>query len=146
MEIILTVLSQALDNNISYAILMDVVLFFLFGINIILGTIIGTKESHFDVKKFFFGVLKALVIMISIVAICYIVNVFTLTINLIEGITISESFVTTMEILAILITMAGDLIKEITEKLKNIKSLKYTSYDNIIISDTNIIEPTELKG
>ena len=146
MEIIIKVLVSALDNNIAYAVLMDVVIGFLYLFNILLGTIIGAKESKFDIRKFLFGVLKAVCILLIIVGVCYILNVFTLTINLIEGITIDDGLVTTIELLTILITTGIDIAKEVMDKIKAFRELKYISYDNVRVKNDNVIEPTELKG
>ena len=145
MEIILEVLTKALDTNISYAVLMDVVIGFLYLFNIILGVIIGTQEDHFDIKKFFFGVMKAVCVLLIIVGICYILNVFTLTISLIRDITIDTDLVTTLELLGILVTQGIDLSKEVIEKIKSFRELKYVTYD-AVISDTNVVEPIEFKG
>lgn len=147
MEIISKVLLEALaDNVISYAILTDLCVGFLYLANILLGSIIGTKQSHFDIKKFFFGVFKAICVMLIIVGVCYILNVFTLTISLINGININTELVTTLELLGILITTGIDIAKEVIEKLKAFRELKYISYDDVTFSDTNIIEPVEYKG
>ena len=146
MEIINKVLIGALDSNISYAVLMDIVIGFLFLANCILGGIIGARTEKFSVKKFLFGVLKALIIMFIIIGTCYVLNVFTLTLNLIEGVNIGTEMVSTLELLGILITNGIDIAKEVLEKVKAFRDLKYVSYDDILISDTNIIEPTELKG
>ena len=146
MEIILDVLTKALDSNIAYAVLMDICIGFLYLFNILLGTIIGSKEDHFDIRKFLFGVLKALCIMLIIVGVCYILNVFTLTVSLVNGIEISQELVTSLQLLAILFAIGIDLGKEVLEKIKTIKSLKWVSYDDIVVSDVNVAEPTELKG
>lgn len=145
MEIIINVLSQALDTNIAYAILMDIVVGFLYLFNILLGTIIGTKQNKFDIKKFLFGLLKAVCVLIIIVGVCYILNVFTLTINLINGINISEELVTTLQVLAILITTGIDIAKEVVDKIKSFRELKYVSYDSVQLSNDKLVD-TDLKG
>lgn len=147
MEIIIDVLYKAMDVNIAYAVLMCIVLAFLYGANIVLGTILGTFTDKFNAKKFWFGILKALITIIVIILLCYILNVFMLTINLIEGINISEDLVSTLEVLSILITNGIDISKEVIQKIKSFRGdLKFTSYDNVTISDTNIVEPIDFKG
>ena len=146
MEIILEVLTKALDTNISYAVLMDIVIGFLYLFNIILGTIIGTRESHFDIKKFLSGILKAILVLMIVVGVCYILNVFALTISLINGIEISEEFVSTIQILGILITQGIDIANELKDKISSIRDLKYVSTETVTISDTNLVEPIEFKG
>lgn len=146
MEIVIEVLTKAFDTNISYAILMDIVIGFLYLFNIILGTFIGTKEGNFDVKKFFFGVLKAVCILLIIIGVCYILNVFTLTLNKIDFITLDENFVGVMELFAILITNGVDASKEVLEKIKTFRELRYVSADSVVINDNEIVEPVEYKG
>ena len=146
MEIIKTTLMMACDKSIAHVILLCICLSFLHGANILLGTIIGTKESKFDIKKFLFGIIKAVSLLLIIVGVCYILNVFTLTISLIEGITIDDELVTTLELLGILVIQGIDISKEVIEKIKAFRKLKYVSYDDVVISDTNIVEPIDFKG
>ena len=138
MEIVINVLSEALDKNISYAVLMCIILFFLYLANILLGCILGTMADGFNLKKFIFGIVKALCMLFIVVGVCYILNVFTLTINLIEGININTEIVSTLELLTILITITLDTAKEVLDKIKAFRDLKYISYDDVVVSDTNI--------
>lgn len=147
MKIIIDVFAQALtDINLSYVILLDCCVMALYIFNIILGTILGTKEEGFDVKKFLFGVMKSFMIVLIILGVCYILNVFVLVMNMMETITISTDMITTIEIIGVLVAVIVDLAMEIKDKLKSFKEMKYVSFDDVIISDTNVTEPTELKG
>lgn len=137
---------QALDSNISYVILLDVVIGMLYLFNTLLGAILGTTNEGFNFKKLMFGILKAVCIMLIIVGLCYVLNVFVIVINLIEGLEISTSIVTTLELVGVLISIGVDLAKEVLEKVKAFRSLKYVSYEDIQMSDANIVEPAELKG
>lgn len=146
MEIISKVLLEAIDVNLSYVVLMDIVVGFLYLFNIILGTIIGTSTSHFDIKKFFFGVLKAICVLLIILGVCYILNVFTLTLNQLSSVNIDTDLIGTLEVISILIVNIVDISKEIIDKLKSFRELRYESYDKVSFSDTNIVEPIEFKG
>lgn len=147
MEIITKVLTEALvDKNLSYVALLDVCIGLFYFFNIALGAILGAKNEGFNLKKFLFGIIKSLCIMAIIVGVCYALNVFVLVINLIDGLEISVEIVTTMEMIAVLVGIGQDLATELLDKIKNIKEMKYISLDDIKVSDTNVVEPTELKG
>lgn len=147
MKIIIDVLTQALNDNLSYVALMDVVLAFLYIFNILLGTILGTTSDKFDVKKFFFGILKAVCLLLIVFGICYILNVFTITMNQLKGfITISTEAVNTLEVIVILATQGLDIAAECLEKIRAFRELKYVSPSDVVLNDQNIIEPTELRG
>lgn len=133
METILKLISEALQENLETVVLMLIVVGSLSGINIVLGTIIGTFTEKFDVKKFFFGILKAFIIGLCIFVFCYTLNLFALTLQLTKDVTISGDFITTLEVFTILIVWALDLCKDIIEKIKSMKQLKYVSYDDVII-------------
>lgn len=147
MEKVIMILTEAFSNdNLSSAFLMCVVLFFLYFANILLGTILGTMQSKFNIKKFAFGILKAICVLLIIVGVCYILNVFTLTISLINGLTINTELVSTLELLGILVTSCIDISKEVLEKIKAFRELKYISYDDVIKNDTEVNEPINFVG
>jgi hypothetical protein len=114
--------------------LMLIVINSLFLINILLGTIQGSFKEKFNWKKFLFGFVKALVADACIFGLCYVLNLFALTLQLTKDITISTDVITTAEVIIILTTWALDLAKDIVEKVKNLKTLKYVSYDNVQIN------------
>ena len=84
MEIITKVLVEALNKNLSYVVLLDVVIGMLYLFNTLLGVILGTTSEGFNLKKLLFGVLKALCIMLIIVGVCYVLNVFVIVVNQIQ--------------------------------------------------------------
>lgn len=100
-------------------------------INIILGTLNGTMTERFDFKKFFFGIIKALVNALCIVGTCCLCDIFAQVINTIDGITISTQVISTLEIIAVVVAWCLDLFKDVFEKIKALKDMKYVSYDNV---------------
>lgn len=137
METILKLISEALQENLETVVLMLIVVGSLSGINIVLGTIIGSFTEGFDYKKFFFGILKAFIIALCIFVFCYTLNLFALTLQLTKDISISSDFITTVEVFTILIAWALDLSKDILEKIKGMKTLKYVKYEDVQINVTN---------
>lgn len=133
MEKILELLKQAYDGNLIIVASMVIVVMGLYATNIFFGTIIGTKEIGFDFKKFFYGVVKALGCGVGIFAFCYLLNLFALTMNLTDLIKINEAVTTTIEVIGVLYLWAMDLSKEVLEKIKSWRDLKYVTYDNITI-------------
>lgn len=134
METILKLISEALQENLETVVLMLIVVGSLSGINIVLGTIIGSFTEGFDLKKFLFGILKAFIIGLCIFVFCYTLNLFALTLQLTKDITISSDFITTIEVIAVLIAWATDLFRDILDKLKSMKTLKYVKYEDIQIN------------
>lgn len=134
MATIWEIIQQAIQSNLETIVLMLIVVNSLFLINIILGTIQGSFNDKFILKKFLFGFLKALVADACIFGLCYVLNLFALTLQLTKDITISTDIITTAEVIIILTTWAVDLVKEIIEKVKNLKELKYITYEDIQIN------------
>lgn len=133
-ETILKTITNAVQENLETIFLMLIVVGSLSGINIVLGTIIGTFTDKFDAKKFFFGILKAFIIGLCIFVFCYTLNLFALTLQLTKDITISADFISTVEVFTILIVWAIDIAKDIVEKIKTMKTLKYIKYEDIQIN------------
>lgn len=100
-------------------------------VNIVLGTINGTMEDKFDWKKFLFGFLKAFINALCILAVCVLCDLFAQVLNMIEGIAISAEVITSLEIIAVAVAWCIDLFKEVLEKIKALKELKYISYDDV---------------
>lgn len=145
MEIITKVLIEAFDSNVSYSFLMSLIILSLHFFNIVLGTILGSMQTAFNLKKFLFGIFKALCLFVIVIGLCYVVNVFVLTINLIDGIEFDRSIINVLQVLAILITTAREILAECLEKLRSFKDLKLTEAD-VVISDTDVNEPIDFKG
>lgn len=131
---VIKIIKEAVEANLETIILMLIVVGSLSVINIVLGTIIGTVDDGFDVKKFFFGIFKAIVIGVCIFVFCYTLNLFALTLQLTKDIVISADFITTIEVFVILIAWAYDIGKDIISKLKSMKTLKFISYEDIQIN------------
>lgn len=131
---IIKTITDALQENLDTIVLMLIVVGSLSAINIVMGTIIGTFTDRFDVKKFFFGILKAFVIGLCIFVFCYTLNLFALTLQLTKDVTISTDFISTVEVFTILIVWALDLAKDIIEKIKSMKTLKYVKYEDVQIN------------
>lgn len=134
MDTILEIIQKAIQSNLETIVLMLIVINSLFLINILLGTIQGSFIEKFNWKKFLFGFVKAVVADVCIFGLCYVLNLFALTLQLTKDITISTDVITTAEVIIILTTWALDLAKDIIEKVKNLKTLKYVSYDNVQIN------------
>ena len=131
---VIKIIKEAVEANLETIILMLIVVGSLSVINIVLGTIIGTVDDGFNVKKFFFGIFKAIVIGVCIFVFCYTLNLFALTLQLTKDIVISADFITTIEVFVILIAWAYDIGKDIISKLKSMKTLKFISYEDIQIN------------
>ena len=123
-----------MSENLETIVLMLIVVNTLYAINITLGTIIGTMTESFSQKKFLFGILKAIITSACIFAFCYALNLFSLTLQLTKDITISSDFITTLEVFTVLVTWAIDLAKDILEKVKAMKTLKYVAYNDVQIN------------
>ena len=137
METILKLISEALQENLETVVLMLIVIGSLSGINIVLGTIIGSFTEGFDLKKFLFGILKAFIIALCIFVFCYTLNLFALTLQLTKDITISTDFISTVEVFTILIVWAIDIAKDVIAKIKSMKELKYIKYEDVQINVNN---------
>lgn len=142
MQVIIETITKAMQENLDTVVLMLIVINSLYLINIVLGTVKGTfgENGNFDWKKFLFGFLKELITSVCIFALCYVLNLFALTLQLTNDITISTDIITTAEIIIILVTWAIDLVKDIVEKVKALKQLKYISYDDIKIQQNTQAE------
>lgn len=143
---VLDIIKKAMEENLETIILMLIVVSSLYAINILFGTIIGTYTEKFDAKKFLFGVLKMVLADIGIFMFCYTLNLFSLTLQLTKDITISESFVTTLEVFGVLLTWAVDTSKDIIDKVKSLKTLKYVSYDAVITKVNDYDVDQNMKG
>ncbi len=140
MDVIIDTILGAIQSNLETIVLMLIVVGSLNTINIVLGTIVGTFKEQFDFKKFMFGILKAIITGICIFALCYSLNLFALTLQLTKDIVISTDFISTIEVFAILVVWAIDISKDVVDKIKSLKTLKYTSYDDVQINTNSYQE------
>lgn len=141
-EHILKIIEEAMQENLETVVLMLLVVASLYITNIIFGTLLGTFTEKFIPKKFFFGILKGIVGCIGVFAYCYTLNLFALTLQTTKDITISNDLVNTLMVIGVLVAWAWDLALDIYEKLKSFKTLKYISYDDVVIQQN----PQEEKG
>lgn len=146
MATILKLIEEALQENLETVVLMLIVVGSLSVINIVLGTIIGTFTTEFDVKKFFFGILKAFIIGLCIFVFCYTLNLFALTLQLTKDVTISGDFITSLEVFTILVAFATDYCKDILDKIKSLKELKYVKYEDVITKVNDYDVDQQMKG
>lgn len=143
---VLQIIKEAMEENLETIILMLIVVSSLYAINILFGTIIGTYTEKFDAKKFLFGVLKMVLADVGIFVFCYTLNLLSLTLQLTKDISISESFVTTLEVFCVLLTWAVDTSKDIIDKVKSLKTLKYVTYDAVIAKVNDYDVDQQMKG
>lgn len=132
---VIKIIQSAVQSNLETIILMLIVVTSLYLINILFGTVLGTIEEKFIPKKFFFGFFKCFSADIGIFAFCYTLNLFALTLQQTNDITISADFITTIEVFTILVVWGIDLAKDIVEKIKSMKTLKYISYEDVYVQD-----------
>lgn len=137
MAVIWEIIQKAVESNLETIALMLIVVNSLYLINIVLGTVKGSFTEKFNLQKFLFGFIKALISNVCIFGFCYVLNIFALTLQLTKDITISTDFITTAEIIVILVTWAIDLVKDIIEKVKSLKDLKYISYEDVQINKSS---------
>ena len=106
MQIIIDTIEKALQDNLATVVLMLIVVDSLYLINILFGTVVGTfgKNGKFDLKKFLFGFLKGFLASCGVFALCYVLNLFALVLQLTNDITISTDIITTAEVIIILVT------------------------------------------
>lgn len=133
MDVIMRTITEAVQENLDTVVLMLIVVNSLYLINILFGTVQGTfgEDGKFDLKKFLFGFLKEIIASLGIFALCYVLNLFALVLELTNDITISTDIITTAEVIIILVTWAIDLIKDIIDKIKALKTLKYISWEDV---------------
>lgn len=133
MQVIIKTINDAFQENLEAVVLLIIVTAMFYFLNIVFGTILGTSDIGFDFKKFMFGVLKGLVASLGIFAFCYSLNLFALTLALIN-INISVEVITVLEVIGVMVVWDIDLAKEIYEKLKALKELKYIKYEDIQVN------------
>lgn len=139
MDKIIEIITKAMSENLEAVVLLIVVTGILYLLNILFGTILGTNEVGFNLKKFFFGFLKGLYACIGIFAFCYVLNLFSLTLALVD-INISVEVITVLEVVSVMVTWDINLATEIYEKIKSLINLKYVTYDDITVNDYSVDE------
>lgn len=123
------------------ALITSYMLAIVFGLNliiIVLGTITGTVKDGFDWRKFLFGILKALIAALCVVALVILCDIFAQLLNLLPYIKIEAEFITAAQVIAVVVAWCVDLFMDAFTKVKGLKELKYIKYDQIRVIDKNI--------
>lgn len=107
--------------------------------NIVLGSIDALFKKDFNWGKFFSGVVKMLVVAIVILIVIIMFNLFTYGLSLID-VKIPQDTVDALQVILIVVTWCIDLGKEVSEKIKNLKDLKYVTYDDVTVNDYSVDE------
>ena len=127
-------------SNLEAPIVFLIVAIVLRVANIVLGSIDAMFKQEFDWSKFFSGIIKMLVVSITILMVIIILNLFAYGLTLID-VTIPKDMVSAMTVILIIVTWCVDLAQEVAEKIKSMKELKYVSYDDF---QEDKYEPKEL--
>ena len=133
MKTIIDTITKAFSSNLEAVVLLIVCTAILYLINILFGTILGTINIGFDLKKFLFGFVKGALASLCIFAFCYSLNLLSLTLALVD-IIISVDVLTVLEVITVLAVWDIDLSKEIFDKIKSLKELKYVTYDAVQVN------------
>ena len=105
-------------------------------INIVLGSIDAMFKKEFDWGKFMSGIEKMVIVAITILMTILALNLFAYGLTLID-VVLPKDMVSAFEVVLIVVTWCIDLAKEVTEKIKAMKELKYVKYDDIIQQNVN---------
>lgn len=117
-------------SNMEAPIVFLIVAIVLRVCNIILGSIDALFDNSFDWRKFASGVEKMVIVAITILMVIVTLNLFAYGLTLIE-VKLPEDMVSAFEVVLIILTWCVDLAKEVTEKIKAMKDLKYVKYEDI---------------
>lgn len=145
MKIIIETLTKAFNENLELVAILLIADVGTSTLNIIFGTIQGTIKDGFDVKKFFFGILKMLIWSFGVFGFCYFLNLISLAVDLMEKYLKVQIFtdqaqtiiVAVIDVITILFARIKDTCIDLTEKIKSMKTLKYISYDDIKAKNIN---------
>ena len=139
MATIIKTIEAAIHDNLEAICLLIIVTAILYIANIMFGTVLGSKEDGFNLNKFIYGFWKGLLAAAGIFVFCYSLNLFALTLKLIN-ISISTEVITVLEVIGVMVTWDLDLAKEVFEKIKSLKTLKYVSYDDVQVNPNSSLE------
>lgn len=138
----LKTIADNIFSNMEAPIVFLIVAIVLRVCNIILGSIDAMFKKDFDWGKFFSGIEKMVVVAITILMVITTLNLFTYGLSLID-VVLPKDTVNAFQVVLIILTWCVDLAKEVTEKIKSLKDLKYVKYDDVIQQNT---EPTQELG
>lgn len=136
-KIIEAIIDALSDQKMTILVIIMIGVAVLFASNIILGTIQGQKLEGFSWKKFLFGIEKALAMMLVTLALCFAFNMICIGAEMAEFITLGTPVIASTEIVGILLVYGIDLSKEVLEKFKTLRKLKYISFDDVVVSNIN---------
>lgn len=105
-------------------------------INIVLGSIDAMFKKEFDWGKFMSGIEKMVIVAVTILMTILALNLFAYGLTLID-VVLPKDMVSAFEVVLIVVTWCIDLAKEVTEKIKAMKELKYVKYDDILQQNVN---------
>lgn len=135
MKLFLDLLSNAIQDNlvILLALMFTMALFELADLG--LGFYIGVINDSFSWKKLFFGLLKRVVLLACVLVIGYGTNLLGLIVELFiqmfGGKFETNIIVSIVEIILVVLAWVVDLTKDIVAKLKQVRTLKYTTYEEV---------------
>ena len=138
----LTTIANNIFSNMEAPTVFLIVAIVLRVCNIILGSIDAMFKKDFDWGKFFSGIEKMVVVAIIILMVITTLNLFAYGLTLIE-VVLPKDTVSAFEVVLIIVTWCIDLAKEVTEKIKSLKDLKYVKYEDVTQQDA---QPTQELG
>lgn len=138
----LTTIANNIFSNMEAPIVFLIVAIVLRVCNIILGSIDAMFKKDFNWGKFFSGIEKMVVVAITILMVITTLNLFAYGLTLIE-VVLPKDTVSAFEVVLIIVTWCIDLAKEVTEKIKSLKDLKYVKYEDVTQQDA---QPTQELG
>ena len=138
----LATIANNIFSNMEAPIVFLIVAIVLRVCNIILGSIDAMFKKDFDWGKFFSGIEKMVVVAITILMVITTLNLFAYGLTLIE-VVLPKDTVSAFEVVLIIVTWCIDLAKEVTEKIKSLKDLKYVKYEDVTQQDA---QPTQELG
>lgn len=131
----LKTITENIFTNMEAPIVFLIVAIVLRIANIVLGSIDAMFKKDFDWGKFFSGIEKMIVVAITILMVITTLNLFAYGLTLIE-VVLPKDMVSAFEVVLIIVTWCIDLAKEVTEKIKSLKDLKYVRYEDVMQQNT----------
>lgn len=136
-EIIKAIIEAVSDEKMTILVIIMIGVAVLFVSNIAMGTVQGKKTEGFDLKKFLFGIEKAIILMAVTLALCFAFNMICIGAEKANFITLGTPLIASAEIVSVLLIYGIDLSKEVLEKFKSLRDLKYVSFDDAKIKNIN---------
>ena len=135
MQIFFKLLSDAIQENLIILVALMFTMAILEIADLGLGFYIGVIDESFKWKKLWFGILKRIVLLVCVLLIGYGTNLFGLIVELFigmfGGVINTNIIVSFIEIALVVFAWVIDLLKDLYNKLKNLKTLKYIKYEDV---------------